>query len=352
MMTLDMQWLGVAILVAAGFGIGGCGKSDEGSAGNSTPGGNAPATEAAASSPAGTADTSKHLRLAFVTNNAANFWTIARAGCMKAQAEMPNIDVDFKIPGQATAAEQKRVVDDLLSRGVDGVAISPVDPANQTRMLNDVASKAMLITQDSDAPQTDRACYIGTNNEDAGKQAGDYIKKALPNGGKIMVFVGSRDAQNAHDRYQGIEETLKGTNIEILDVRTDDTDAVRAKANVQDTLVKYPDIAGLVGLWSYNGPAILKAVQESDKVGKVQIICFDEDQATLDGVKSGAIVATIVQQPFEFGRQSMELMTKTLRGEKGLIPDSKKIYIPTLAITKENVDDFSAKLHEMLGGGH
>jgi ribose transport system substrate-binding protein len=350
MMTLKMHWLGVAILVAAGFS--GCGKSDEGNAGSSAPGGNAPATEGAASSSAGAADANKHLRLAFVTNNAANFWTIARAGCMKAKEEMPGIDVDFKIPGQATAAEQKRVVDDLLSRGVDGVAISPVDPANQTRMLNDVAGKAMLITQDSDAPQTNRACYIGTNNVDAGKQAGEYIKKALPNGGKIMVFVGSRDAQNAHDRYQGIDETLKGSNIQIIDVRTDDTDAVRAKANVQDTLVKYPDIAGLVGLWSYNGPAILKAVQESDKVGKVQIVCFDEDQATLEGVKSGAIAATIVQQPFEFGRQSMELMAKTLRGEKGLIPDSKRIFIPTLAITKENVDEFSTKLHEMLGSGH
>ena len=147
----------------------------------------------------------KHLQLAFVTNNAANFWTIARAGCMKAQQETPNIDIDFEIPGQATAAEQKRVVDDLLSRGVDGLAISPVDPSNQTRMLNDVAAKAMLITQDSDAPQTNRACYIGTNNEEAGKQAGEYIKKARPNGGKIMLFVGSRDAQNARDRYQGID---------------------------------------------------------------------------------------------------------------------------------------------------
>jgi ribose transport system substrate-binding protein len=343
MSTLNIKWLSVAMLLAAGVGLGSCGKSDEGSGGNpSTP--NTPATQSTGATP----DATKHLQLAFVTNNAANFWTIARAGCMKAQQEIPNIDIDFKIPGQATAAEQKRVVDDLLSRGVDGLAISPVDPSNQTRMLNDVAAKAMLITQDSDAPQTNRACYIGTNNEEAGKQAGEYIKKALPNGGKIMVFVGSRDAQNARDRYQGIEETLKGTTIQILDVRTDDTDAVRAKANVQDTLVKYPDIAGLVGLWSYNGPAILKAVQESDKVGKVQIVCFDEDQATLDGVKSGAIVATVVQQPFEFGRQSMELMAKTIRGEKGLIPDSKKIYIPTLAITKENVDDFSTKLHQIL----
>lgn len=341
MLMLKTHGFALAFLLAAGLFLPSCGKSDEGT--TSTP----PATTNSTTE-AATPDANKHLQLAFVTNNAANFWTIARAGCMKAKEEIPNIDVDFRIPSQPTAAEQKRAVDDLLSRGIDGLAISPVDPTNQTPMLNSVAAKALLITQDSDAPRSNRACYIGTNNLDAGKQAGEYIKKALPNGGKIMVFVGSRDAQNARDRYQGIADTLKGSNIDILDVRTDDTDAVRAKRNVQDALVKYPDIAGLVGLWSYNGPAILRAVQDANKVGKVQIICFDEDAATLDGVKSGAIFATIVQQPFEFGRRSVEIMAKTLRGDKTLIPDSKTIYIPTLAITKDNVEDFSTKLHQML----
>ncbi|HUO08433.1 MAG TPA: sugar-binding protein [Phycisphaerae bacterium] len=341
-MMLKMQWLGAVFLIAAGLGVVGCGKSDEGGAGGGN--GTGAATQAV--------DANRHLRLAFVTNNAANFWTIARAGCEKAKEEIPNIDFEFRIPSQPTAAEQKRVVDDLLARGLDGLAISPVDPTNQTRMLNEVASKAMLITQDSDAPQSNRACYIGTDNKAAGRQAGECLKKALPQGGKIVLFVGSRDAQNARDRQSGIEEAIKGTGIEIIDVRTDETDTVRAKANAQDALVKYPDIAGLVGLWSYNGPAILSAVERSDRVGKVQIVCFDEDEATLEGVKSGAIYATIVQQPFEFGRQSMELMAKTLRGDNSLIPASKQIFIPTLAITRSEVSDFADKLHKILGTAH
>ena len=63
-------------------------------------------------------------RLAFITNNAADFWTIARKGTEKADAELADVDVEFRL-GDGTAAEQKRIVDDLLAKGVDGIAISP-----------------------------------------------------------------------------------------------------------------------------------------------------------------------------------------------------------------------------------
>ena len=311
--------------------VAGCSKSDN----NQTAGTTSPAA--------------KKIRLAFITNNAADFWTICRAGCQQAEVENPNIDVDFQIIGDATSAGQKRVIDDLMARGVDGIAISPIDPANSTEMLDDVAKQALLFCTDSDAPDSNRVCYIGTNNLDAGKQAGNLIKQALPNGGKIMIFVGKIDAQNARDRYNGIKQVLAGSNVQIIDVRTDDTDTARAKANAQDTLVKYPDIAGLVGLWSYNGPAILSAVREAGKAGQVKIVCFDEDTETLAGVKTGDVFATVVQQPFEFGRLTMINMAKVLGGDKSVIPDSKQIFIPTLAINKDNVDDFQTKLIKLRG---
>ena len=237
----------------------------------------------------GGGDASKNLRLAFVTNNASDFWTIARKGTEKADSELNDATVEFRIPSDGTAAEQKRLIDDLLAKGVEGIALSPVDPDNQTQMINDTAKRVLVVTQDSDAPKSDRAFYVGTDNVAAGRQAGGLIKEALPQGGKIMVFVGKLDARNAQERLQGIKETLQGSNIEIIDVRTDDTDRVRAKSNVSDTLVRYPEVVGLVGLWSYNGPAILNAVKESNKTGQVKIIAFDEEDETLAGVKQGAI---------------------------------------------------------------
>jgi len=291
----------------------------------------------------------KKYHVAFVTNNSADFWTIARRGTEQAAAELPDVNVEFRIPSDGTAAEQRRIIDDLLAKGLEGVAISPVDPANQTAMLDDIAKQAVLITQDSDAPQSNRLCYIGTDNRAAGHQAGEVIKQVLPDGGKIMIFVGKSDAQNARERLQGIKDAIEGTKIEIVDVRTDDADPVRAKSNAADTLVKYPDISCLVGLWSYNGPAILNATKDAGRVGKVKIVCFDEDDQTLSGIKDGAIVATVVQQPYEFGYRAIRLIEKVLQGDKSDVPANKQVFVPTKVIDKAGVDEFAERINKLRG---
>lgn len=294
-------------------------------------------------------DSAAKPRLAFVTNNAADFWSIARRGVDSARQELGNVEVEFRTNSDGSAAEQQRIVDDLLARGVDAVAISPVDPANQTRMLDAVASQAVLMTQDSDAPGSKRIVYLGTDNRAAGRQAGALILEALPAGGKVMLFVGRRDAQNAKDRIAGIEEALAGSKVTILDVRTDDTDNARAKANAADALVKVPDLAGMVGLWNYNGPAILSAVREAKREGQVQIVAFDEDDQTLAGIRDGAIHATVVQQPFEFGYRSMQMMARLLKGDSTQVPASRQIFVPTLTIRKADVDSFTVRINRLRG---
>lgn len=312
-------------------------------------GNNQPANTTSNGSAASSSSSGGTKRFAFVTNNASDFWTIARRGTEKADAELNNVTVEFKIPSDGTAAEQKRIVDDLLAKGVDGIAISPVDPNNQVAMINDVARQAIVFTQDSDAPQSDRAAYVGTDNVAAGRQAGNLIKEALPEGGKIMLFVGKTDARNAQERLQGIKEALQGSNVQIIDVRTDDTDRVRAKSNVSDTLVKYPDVKALVGLWSYNGPAIVNAVKEANKVGQVKIIAFDEEDETLAGVKDGSIYATVVQQPYEFGYQAIKLMSAYANNDRSGIPATKQIFVPTLVIKRDNVEEFQNKINGLRG---
>jgi len=297
---------------------------------------------------AGGVATQKKLKLAFVSNNAANFWTIARSGCMDAQNELGDVSVDFRIPSTGSAAEQQQILNDLVSAGVDGIAVSPINPGNQTDFLNKIAGQTLLVCADSDAAASKRVCYIGTDNVAAGEQAGNLIKEVLPNGGKIMLFVGYLDAQNAKDRMAGIKKILTGSNIEIIDVRTDDTDPVRAQKNAEDALVKYPDIACLVGLYSYNGPAIANAVKGAGKPGQVKIVCFDEDADTLAGVASGLIYATVVQQPYEFGKQAITRMDKYLHGDKSQLADGK-IIVPTLGIKSDDVAEFSAKLKKLLG---
>ena len=335
MRPLFICLIGVATVV-------GCGRS--GGPAPKTPAGEEKPAPQAAAKPA----TGEKIRVAFVTNNPSDFWKIAEAGTRKARAEL-GCEVIFRIPSAGTAEQQQQIVQDLVTSGVSGIAISPKDPENQAEMLNQAAARVNLITQDSDAPESKRVCYVGTNNYAAGQAAGELIKKALPNGGSIMLFVGTLDAQNAQDRMKGIRDALAETNIPIVDTRTDETDRLKAMANVQDALVTHPELACLVGLWSYNGPAILNGVRDSGKLGKVKIVCFDEEDETLQGVKDGPIFGTIVQQPFEFGYQSVKLMVALAKGDRSGIPADKQLFIPVLTVTQDNVDAFWAQLKQRLG---
>ena len=73
------------------------------------------------------------------------------------------------MPVQGTVEEQKRILEDLLAMGVQGIAVSPKDPANMTALLDQIAGRALLITHDSDAPASKRLAYIGMSNYDPGR---------------------------------------------------------------------------------------------------------------------------------------------------------------------------------------
>ncbi len=287
--------------------------------------------------------------LAFVVNGASDFWKAAEAGVKKAQTELPNYTLVFKYPEQSSAAIQTRMMDDLVAAGVAGIMVSAVDPKTMGDALNRVGGQVALFTTDSDAPNSKRIAYIGSSNVDAGKQAGQLMVKALPNGGKCMGFVGLPGADNARERIDGVKETIKGTKIELVDVRADDIDQTRAKRNVEDTITAHPEINCMVGFYSYNTPRIYEALKEAGKIGKVTIIGFDEDPITLGGVKEGTIVGTVVQQPYEWGYQGMKDMAKFLEGDKSFVPANKLIIIPTKIIEKGNVDAFWAELKTRQG---
>src|SRR5207249_2766580 len=93
-------------------------------------------------------------------------------------------------------------------RGVSGIAISPISAANQVGLLNDAAAKTNVITHDSDAPASKRLCFVGTDNYKAGRAAGKLVKEALPEGGKIMIFVGRLEQLNAAQRQLGVIDEL------------------------------------------------------------------------------------------------------------------------------------------------
>ncbi len=304
--------------------------------------------------------------IAFVTNQIADFWKIAEAGCKDAEAAL-GIKVIVKMPPKATATEQKRIIEDLLNSGVKGIAISPLDADNQVGFLDSVADKVHLITHDSDAPKSKRKAYIGMDNYKAGRMCGELVKQALPNGGNIMLFIGRLEQDNSKFRRQGVIDELlggeranrnqayytsrtnawdpntgpiTGNNYTILGTITDQGSRTTSKNKAADAITANPNLNAMVGLFEYNPPAIYEALKQAEKLGKIQIIGFDENDLTLQAIKEGNCIGTIVQNPYEYGYQSAVVLKDLIMGKK----IESYIDIAPRKITKANVDKFASKL--------
>lgn len=303
-------------------------------------------------------------KVAFVTNGVASFWTIAEAG-VKAAGQDLGISAQTLMPVEGIS-DQKRIIEDLLTRGIDGIAVSPIDPANQTELLNAAAKRAKLITTDSDAPKSDRLLYIGMDNYKAGRMCGELVREAMPSGGSVMIFIGRLEQDNAKRRRQGVidailgrpensdnfdgpNEVLEGNGFKILGTLTDQFDRAKGKANAEDALAKYPDIGCMVGLFAYNPPLILEALTQAKKINSVKVVAFDEDDATLDGIAKGTVHGTVVQNPFLYGYRSVEVLKKLVESSGSEAPAEKFIDIPARQIRKDNVEEFRADLQSKLG---
>ncbi|MBM4021803.1 MAG: substrate-binding domain-containing protein [Planctomycetes bacterium] len=230
----------------------------------------------------GSAATGEGPDYAFITNGVADFWTIGKVGAEKAAADL-GVKSTVIMPSSIT--DQTRKIEDLLTRGTSGIAISPINPANQGEVLGKAAAATNLITHDSDAPDSPRKVYIGMDNYEAGLVCGRLTRDALPDGGKIMLFIGRLDQDNAQRRRQGCIDGIlgrepnpsrrddPGTEIKsddgkyvILGTLTDQFDRAKAKANAEDALLRHPDVAAMVGLFEYNPPLILEALERAGRL--------------------------------------------------------------------------------------
>ena len=310
--------------------------------------------------------TSTHTpHIAYVTNGVASFWTIAKIGAEAAGRDL-GIKVSVHMPAEGIA-DQKRMVEDILVRGVDGIALSLIDASNQTSFVNEVAKQTTLITHDADAPQSNRLAYVGMDNYLAGRMVGKMIKENLPEGGKLAILVGRVEQDNARKRRQGVidevlgrdlnpdrfdplDATLENDTYSFVVTVTDQFDRVKAKSNCEDILLKYPDVTGLVGLFAYNIPLCMEALKQTNIERDIRLFAFDEADETLQGITDGTVVGTVVQNPYEYGYESVKLLKAILQNEANSIPETKFIDIPARTINKSNVAEFWADLKQKVSG--
>ena len=287
-------------------------------------------------------------KVAFVTNNPEDFWTIAEHGAKKA-AEEHGVELIFRRPDKGDPALQRDIVNELVAKGVKGVAVSVIDPKEQTPELKNVAAKTALITVDNDATESGRLCYIGTDNYAAGKAVGRLVKEVMPNGGTIAIFVGQIEPINAQLRFQGVVDELAGQKdakgptfgkytLYKNEAITDGANRARCVDNAKDAIEKIgaAENVCMVGLWAYNAPAVLEAAKSKNAVGRIKIVSFDEYPDTLTAIQKGEIYATVVQDPYNFGYKSIALLAQIAKtGDKAAAASQPIQNIDDRVVVKE-----------------
>jgi len=247
------------------------------------------------------------VRLAIVVNVLSPFWTAAAIGEQRASSEL-GAPVVFEAPDKNDSiASQQSILESMVTDQYSGVAFSAVDPDSVVNVVKEgMAGKTNFILMDSDSPKSGRPVYFGLDNYNGGVLAAKAMLTALGDGancGQVIGFVGFLTAQNAIDRIQGIKDTFKGTNCTFETVLADNGDPSIALSNAETAITTYPDAAGFIGLYSYNGPAIGQALTAANLVGKIKLVSFDLEPGTLKQLQENPspVSAAIGQRVYYYG---------------------------------------------------
>ena len=245
------------------------------------------------------------VNIAMVVNVAADYWKAGQVGFLKGCSDLgiPTSKCTYFAPPNGKLTEQNSELETLRSQGITGYSISAIDPASAAGTISSDMKKGVFVLPiDSPLPGTAAAgLYLGTPNTIAGYQAGLAMKQLLGGKGSVAILVGSLTAANATQRIAGFEDAIKGTTITVAQKVNDNLSASTATSDAETILANNPNVNGLYGVYSYDGPALAQAVQSAGKTASVSIVSDDSDAQTLQFIQSGVIGGTVVQMPYQQG---------------------------------------------------
>jgi len=296
----------------------------------------------------------------FIAGGSDPYWDLCIAGA-QASAEEAGAYLEVQKPsgeGEEGLREQLAWLTSVEAGKFDGLAIGPIDPARQTTLINAASEKFPVVTVDSDAPASRRMFYIGSSNYEAGTIAAKMVKEALPNGGKIAVLMASEAKTNAAERKHGLVEVLsrvadsteeKSPVYEIVGFYLDQGDFDVCRQNVIQASKEHKDLAAIVCTFGYHAPIVLDALKEIKRGTDIQVVAFDEEERTLAAVEDGRVYSTIVQDPFMFGAEAVQMLEKVRNGRFLSLPISNgAVGVHCKAITKDNLAHFREQLSSRL----
>ena len=267
------------------------------------------------------------------------FWKSIHMGALMAAEEL-GVEVIWKGPQKEDdRAQQITVVEDFISRGVDGIVLAPLDERALCRPVQDaVRENIPVIVIDSGLQGSDYISYVATDNYKGGVMAARRLAQLLQNRGRIFLIRYQEGSASTTQREQGFLDTIKAEAPAVSLLVQDQyagTTTESAYQLAENLISRFPDVAGVFCPNESSTFGTLRALQETGLAGKIVFIGFDSSPKLVQALRDGQIQGLILQNPVKMGYLGVKLMTLHLRGQA----IDKVIDTGVYIATRENMDD-------------
>jgi ribose transport system substrate-binding protein len=244
-------------------------------------------------------------------------------------------------PPRFDVALQVKVIEDLIARGVDGIAISANDDAGLVAVIHDAVQAGIkVITFDAPAPSSEALTYIGTDNESAGYEAGKRMARAMRGTGAVAVLQGGLGATNLNLRTRGFTRALAASapGIRVVGIVDEGGDFAQSVNRTEALLKSHPELSAIFCVSAEGAPAAAAVVKQQGKSGRIVLAGFDDLGDTLEGIREGSIDFCVVQNTYRMGWLSVERLLDAVNGRSvPRVIDTGVVFVDT-----SNIDTYKA----------
>ena len=265
------------------------------------------------------------------------YWQDVKKGAEDA-AEDKNIIVEFQGPDYASVEEGIRLIKMASASNVSGIITYVQDSSRYNSTINKIIEDNIpLITIDSDAEESKRLSYIGTDNVSAGKVAAKEMINQVGDTGDIGIILGGFEVKNQIERVNGFTSYIEDySKLKITNVESSDSYLLQAELATKKILTDNVHIKALFCTSAQDGIGAAKAVKSMELDKEVKIVCFDALPETLDLIEEGTISATIAQNPYLMGQEAVNTIVNIIDGNK--VRDIQ--FIDVTVINDKNIAEY------------
>lgn len=265
------------------------------------------------------------------------FFVSVHAGVQKASADF-HVSILWNGPLDETDyTRQIEIVDAMVARQVDGLAISATDERALVAPLERALRAGIPVTVfDSGVNIANYVSFIATGNYQAGCTAARMLAALIGGKGEVAMVMQKPGGTSTVLREQGFEDTIaKGyPGIRIAARQFGMADPARSRAAAENILTGHPDLAGLFASSEASSIGAIHAIRSRNLSGKIKLITFDSSEDHIEGLRDGTVDVMLVQDPFRIGYEAVKSLAEKLRG----LTPAKRLDLPARAIVRSDLD--------------